>query len=100
MRSYGASRWQLFFKVRIYSALPYLFPSLKVGTAVSLLGALISETETSNAKGLGFAILGQVQAGNVADLWVLFLIAAGMGIFFVSTVGWLEKFVAPWMRQI
>ena len=100
MRSYAATQREEFFKLRLYAAMPYLFPSLKVGAAVSLLGALISETETSNAKGLGFAILGQVQAGNVADLWVLFLVAAAMGILFVSAVGWLEKLIAPWVRKL
>ncbi|MBI1743255.1 ABC transporter permease subunit [Candidatus Acetothermia bacterium] len=100
MRSYGATRPQEFMKLRFYAAMSYLFPSLKVGVAVSLLGALISETETSNAKGLGFAILGQVQAGNVADLWVLFLVTAAMGILFVSVVGWLEKLIAPWVRKL
>ena len=100
MRSYGATRPQEFMKLRFYAAMPYLFPSLKVGVAASLLGALISETETSNAKGLGFAILGQVQAGNVADLWVLFLVTAVMGILFVSVVGWLEKQIAPWVRKL
>ncbi len=100
MQSYAATRAQELLKLRLFAALPYLFPSLKIGATVSLLGALISETETSNAKGLGFAIIGQVQAGNVADLWVLFLITAAMGIIIVSLLGWLEKLVAPWVRNL
>jgi len=100
MHSYAASPWQVFFKVRVYSALPFIFASFKVGAAASLVGALISETETSNAKGLGFAILGQVQAGNVADLWILFFISSLLGILFVSAVGWAERLLAPWVRKI
>lgn len=100
MKSYAASRNQVFLKVRIFAALPFLFASFKIGAAASLVGALISETETSNAKGLGYTILGQVQAGNVADLWVLFLVSSLMGILFVSAIGWLEKLVAPWVRKV
>jgi len=99
MRSYAANKGQVFFKLRLYAALPFIFASFKVGAAASLVGALISETETSNAKGLGFAILGQVQAGNVADLWILFFISSLLGIVFVSGVGWAEKFLAPWVHK-
>lgn len=100
MHSYAANKWQIFFKVRFYAALPFVFASFKVGAAAALVGALISETETSNASGLGFAILGRVQAGNVADLWILFLISVLMGILFVSAVGWVERLLAPWMRKV
>ena len=99
MRSYAANRWQVFFKLRLYEAMPLLFTNFKVGAAASLIGVLVSETETSNAKGLGYAIVGQVQAGSATDLWVLFLVSALMGILFVSAVGWVEKLVAPWVRK-
>lgn len=99
MRSYAANRWQVFFKLRIYEAMPLLFTNFKVGAAASLIGVLVSETETSNAKGLGYAIVGQVQAGSATDLWILFLVSALMGILFVSAVGWVERLVAPWVRK-
>ena len=99
MRSYAASRRQVLLKVRIFEAMPYLTPTLKVGAAASLVGALISETETSNAKGLGYAILAQAQAGNVADLWILLLISSILGILLVSAVGWLANLIAPWVRK-
>jgi NitT/TauT family transport system permease protein len=100
MTSYAASKNQVFLKVRIFAALPFLFASFKIGAAASLVGALIAETETSNAKGLGYTILGQVQAGNVADLWVLFIISSLMGILFVSAISWLENLLAPWVRKV
>ncbi len=99
MRSYAAKQRHVFFKLRLFAAMPFIFASFKVGAAASLVGALIAETETSNAKGLGFAILGQVQAGNVADLWILFILSSLMGIVFVTGVGWLEKLIAPWVRK-
>ncbi|MBI3961437.1 MAG: ABC transporter permease subunit, partial [Deinococcus sp.] len=99
MRSYAATQSQLFLKLRLPASLPFVFTSFKVGVAVSLVGAMISETETSNAKGLGFSILSQVQTGNVADLWILLLLSSLIGIILVSAVGWLQRLLVPWERR-
>ncbi len=50
-------------------------------------GALVAETESNNRRGLGYAIIGQVQAGNVADVWILLLVSAALGIGLVALVG-------------
>ena len=41
LRTYSASRWQAFWKLRFPSSLPYLFTSMKVGVAASLVGAIV-----------------------------------------------------------
>lgn len=99
MKSYAASPLQLFWKVRFPAAVPYLFVSLKLGAAAALVGALVAETESNNRLGLGYAIVGQVQAGNVSDVWILLLISAFLGIGLVGLVGLLQRFVAPWERR-
>lgn len=99
MKSYAASPVQLFWKVRFPAAVPYLFVSLKLGAAAALVGALVAETESNNRLGLGYAIVGQVQAGNVSDVWILLFISAILGIGLVSIVGLLQRFIAPWERR-
>lgn len=99
MRSYAASPWQVFTKVRFPAAVPSLFVSLKLATAAALVGALVAETESNNRRGLGFQILGQVQSGNVADVWILLLISALLGIALVALVGLAQRFIAPWERR-
>ncbi len=96
MKSYAASPFQLFWKVRFPAAVPYLFISLKLGAAAALVGALVAETESNNRLGLGYAIVGQVQAGNVSDVWILLLISAALGITLVAIVGLFQRFIAPW----
>jgi NitT/TauT family transport system permease protein len=98
MRSYAATPLHVFTKVRFPAALPFLFTSLKLGTAAALVGALVAETESNNRRGLGFQILGQVQSGNVADVWILLLVSSLLGIGLVALVGLLERVLAPWRR--
>ena len=64
------------------------------------MGALVAETESNNKKGLGFQILGQVQSGNVADVWILLIISGLLGIGLVALVGFLQRMFAPWERSV
>jgi len=98
MKSYAATPFQVFTKLRFPAAVPFFFTSLKLGTAAALVGALVAETESNNSKGLGFQILGQVQSGNVADVWILLLISAFLGIALVGFIGLLQRLIAPWER--
>jgi len=99
MKSYAASPVEVFWKVRFPAAVPFFFTSLKLGAAAALVGALVAETESNNRFGLGYAIVGQVQAGNVADVWILLLISAALGIGLVALVGLAQRLIAPWERR-
>ena len=99
MTSYAASPIDVFVKLRFPAAVPFFFTSLKLGAAAALVGALVAETESNNARGLGFQILGQVQSGNVADVWLLLLVSALLGILLVAIVGLVERVVAPWLTS-
>ena len=99
MKSYAATPAQLFTKVRFPAAVPFLFTSLKLAAAAALVGALVAETESNNRRGLGFQILGQVQSGNVADVWILLLISALLGIGLVGLVSLAQRVLAPWERS-
>ena len=98
MKSYAATPLQVFAKVRFPAAVPFLFTALKLAAAAALVGALVAETESNNRRGLGFQILGQVQSGNVADVWILLLVSALLGIGLVALVGLVQRVVAPWER--
>jgi NitT/TauT family transport system permease protein len=55
MRSLRASPWQLFWKLRVPSATPYLFAALKVTYPLALIGAVVAEWFTGD-RGLGLVI--------------------------------------------
>ena len=98
MTSYAATPRQVFLKVRFPAAVPFFFTGLKLGTAAALVGALVAETESNNRRGLGFQILGQVQSGNVADVWILLLLSGLLGIGLVTLVNFVQRVLAPWER--
>ena len=99
MKGYAASPLQVFLKLRFPAAVPFFFTSLKLGAAAALVGALVAEVESNNRLGLGYAIIGQVQAGDVADVWILLGVSALLGIGLVALVGLLQRLVAPWDRH-
>jgi NitT/TauT family transport system permease protein len=56
LRSYAASNWQILWKLRFPSALPYLFTAFKVSITTSLVGAIIGELPAGTQGGLGWLI--------------------------------------------
>lgn len=98
MKSYAARPLTVFWKVRFPAAVPFFFTGLKLGIAAALVGALVAETESNNRRGLGYQVLGQVQSGNVADVWILLLITGVLGIVLVTLIGFLQRTFAPWER--
>ena len=95
MRSYAASRWTVLWKLRFPTALPYLFSALKVSATASIVGAIIGESPSSIAGGLGGAILNfsQYYSFQPQNLWATNLIAALLGIAFFLVVVAAEKIV-------
>jgi NitT/TauT family transport system permease protein len=95
MHSYAASRWQVLWKLRVPSALPYLFSAFKVAATASVVGAIIGEAPSSIPDGLGGAIINfnQYYVLQPENLWATNVIAACLGIFFFLSVVVVEKLV-------
>jgi NitT/TauT family transport system permease protein len=95
MRSYAAGEWAIFWKLRVPSALPYLFSAFRVSATACVVGAIIGELPSSIQDGLGGAIINfnQYYALNPKNLWATNLIAAGLGISFFLAVVLAEKLV-------
>ena len=95
MESYAAGEWAVFWKLRVPSALPYLFAAFKVAATASVVGAVIGELPSSIQDGLGGAIINfnQYYALDPENLWATNLIAALLGISFFLVVVLIEKLV-------
>jgi NitT/TauT family transport system permease protein len=91
MRTYNASKWQTFWALRWPSAMPYLFASLKVAIAISLVGAIVGELPTGAQAGLGSRLLAGSYYGQTVLIWAALLMAAFLAAIMVVIVGWLEK---------
>jgi NitT/TauT family transport system permease protein len=95
MRSYAASPWTILWKLRFPTALPYLFSALKISATASIVGAIIGESPSSIAGGLGGAILSfaQYYTFQPQNLWAVNIVAALLGIVFFLAVVLAEKLV-------
>lgn len=91
MRTYNASKWQTFWQLRLPSAMPYLFASLKVAIAISLVGAIVGELPTGAQAGLGARLLAGSYYGQTTQIWAALLTAAFVAAMMVVIVGWFEK---------
>ena len=86
MRTYNCSRWQLFFTLRLPSSVPYLFTSMKIAIAISLVGAIVGELPTGAVAGLGARLLSGSYYGQTIQIWSALLTAATLVALLVIAV--------------
>ena len=91
MRTWNASGTQTFFKLRWPAALPYLFASLKVAVAASLVGAIIGELPTGAVAGLGARMLSGSYYGQTVQIWSALVMASVLAAGLVALVGLAER---------
>jgi len=97
MRSYSASRAQVFWKLRWPASVPFLFASLKVAIAISLVGAIVGELPTGATAGLGARLLSGSYFGQTVQIWSALLMAALLGAGLVAVVALVERLVLAQM---
>jgi len=93
MRTYSASAPQTFFKLRWPSSMPFLFTSLKVAIAASLVGAIVGELPTGAQAGLGARLLAGSYYGQTVQIWAALLAAAILAAALVAAIGAAERLV-------
>ena len=91
LSTYGASRGQVFSRLRLPSSMPYLFASLKVGIAASLVGAIVGELPTGAVAGLGARLLSGSYYGQTVQIWAALFAAALVAAVMVMLVGVIER---------
>jgi NitT/TauT family transport system permease protein len=91
LSTYGAGRGEVFAKLRLPSSMPYLFASLKVGIAASLVGAIVGELPTGAVAGLGARLLSGSYYGQTVQIWAALFAAALVAAVMVMLVGVIER---------
>ncbi len=88
MRSYAASRWSVFWKLRMPASLPYLFTALKISATASIVGAIVGEGPGGIPNGLGRAIINfnSQYISGPEKLWATIVACAVLGILFFSLI--------------
>jgi NitT/TauT family transport system permease protein len=91
MRTWSASRWQTFWKLRWPAAVPFLFTSLKVAIAISLVGAIVAELPTGAQAGLGARLLTGSYYGQTVQIWAALFAASFVAAAMVALTGLAER---------
>ncbi|MBB4952700.1 NitT/TauT family transport system permease protein [Agrobacterium vitis] len=99
MRTYYASNTQTFWKLRMPAAMPYLFTSLKVAIAISLVGAIVGELPTGAVAGLGARLLSGSYYGQTVQIWAALFMAAGLAALLVAIIGFAHTAVLKRMGE-
>jgi NitT/TauT family transport system permease protein len=91
MRTWNASAAQVFWRLRWPAATPYLFASLKVAAAASLVGAIIGELPTGAVAGLVARMLSGSYYGQTVQIWAALMMAAILAALLVGVIGAVER---------
>jgi NitT/TauT family transport system permease protein len=91
IRTYSAGRLQTLLRLRLPAAVPYLFASLKVAVAISLVGAIVGELPTGSSLGLGARLLTGSYYGQTVQIWAALFAAAILAACLVQAVALAER---------
>ncbi|MBL7497243.1 ABC transporter permease subunit [Frankia sp. CNm7] len=99
MRSYAASWWQTFLRLRLPTSVPFLLPALRLAAASAVIGAIVAEISTGTRGGIGRLIVdySQSASSNSSRLYDAVLGAAVVGLIFAGLVSLLEV-ALTWRR--
>ena len=92
MKTYKSSKVDIFFKLRLPASVPYLFTSMKVAIAISLVGAIVGELPTGAVAGLGARLLTGSYYGQTIQIWSALIMASILAatlVFSVQAIGYL-----------
>ncbi len=100
MKTYRASPWQTLIKLRLPSSMPYLFTSLKIAMAASLVGAIIGELPTGAVAGLGARLLAGSYYGQTIQIWSALISAAVLAAVLVMLIGAIQNITLKRMGML
>jgi NitT/TauT family transport system permease protein len=98
MRSFGATRSQLFLKVSLPSATPFILAGLKLGIGRGLIGVVVAELFGSRL-GLGRMVGASADSFNMPELFAAVTILAVSGIAMTMGFAKLEARLVPWTKD-
>jgi NitT/TauT family transport system permease protein len=93
MRTYYASPAQTFWKLRVPASIPFLFTSMKVAIAASLVGAIVGELPTGAVAGIGSKLLAGSYYSQTIDIWAALVAGSVLAAILVAIVGVIAKIV-------
>lgn len=97
MKTYNSSKVDIFFKLRLPASVPFLFTSMKVAIAISLVGAIVGELPTGAVAGLGARLLTGSYYGQTIQIWSALIMASILAATLVFSIQAIGYFVSKKM---
>ena len=94
MKTWSATKTQILWYLRIPRSIPYLFTSLKLGIAASLVGAIVGELPSGAISGLGARMLAGSYYGQTIKIWSALFAAAILAATLVALIGLIQKIIS------
>jgi len=98
MRSVGASRNTILWRIQIPNSLPYLMAGLKVAVTLAVIGAIVGEFAGAQA-GLGYMIQFASTQMQTALVFAALVEVSVLGMLFYYVIEWIERRYIDWMPQ-
>jgi NitT/TauT family transport system permease protein len=95
MRSYAVGELTVFRLVRVPTALPFLFTSLRVASVLAMIGAIVSDYFGTFGS-LGITIKNSVALFDFETAWAAILMASILGVLLYVAVSLAERFALQW----
>jgi ABC-type nitrate/sulfonate/bicarbonate transport system permease component len=97
-RAYGATEWQIFTKIIMPAAIPFIMAGVRLAVGLAIIGIIVAEFFTA-ISGLGGMIVEYANVFATAKLFVPIIVIALVGVVLTELVMWLERRMSRW-RQL
>jgi ABC-type nitrate/sulfonate/bicarbonate transport system permease component len=97
-RAYGATEWQIFWKIILPAAVPFIMAGIRLAVGLAIIGIIVAEFFTA-ISGLGGMIVEYANVFATAKLFVPIIVIAIVGVVLTELVMWLERRMSRW-RQL
>jgi len=98
MRVLSASHREIFWKLRVYNSLPYLFSALKIAASTSVIGAIVAEW-IGTTTGIGALIIEATYKFDSPMLYATVIVGASFSVTFFFVITLIERLVVKWEPQ-
>ena len=93
MKTWSASKFQILLRLRLPKSIPFLFTSLKLGIAASVVGTIVGELPVGAQGGLGSRMLAGSIFGQPIQIWSALFTAAIMTAFLIFIINLIKSLV-------
>lgn len=94
-RAYCATESQIFFKIVLPAALPFIMAGVRLSVGLCIIGIVVAEFFTA-ISGLGGMIVEYSNVFATAKLFVPIILIAIVGVLLTEVVQWLERRLSKW----